>query len=83
MQLKYFEKTRVLKDSMMKKLIYFAILTAGLASCQTAKQTDYKPQEAAKPQAYYADWDRAVRADVDMQNMYLNTPRQIDTHAKP
>jgi len=61
----------------MKKLIYFAILTAGLASCQTAKQTDYKPQEAAKPQAYYADWDRAVRADVDMQNMYLNTPRQI------
>lgn len=61
----------------MKKIVYFAILTAGLASCQTGQQTTYEPQEAAKPQAYYADWDRAVRADVDMQNMYLNTPRQI------
>ena len=61
----------------MKKIVYFAILTAGLTACQTAEQTVYEPQEAAKPQAYYADWDRAVRADVDMQNMYLNTPRVI------
>jgi len=61
----------------MKKLIYFVALMLGVASCQTGKQAEYEPKEAAKPQAYYADWDRAVRADVDMQNMYLNTPRKI------
>lgn len=27
--------------------------------------------------AYYSDWDRAVRADVDMQNMYAGTPSKI------
>lgn len=61
----------------MKKLIYFAVLTLGMTACQTQKQTVYEPEKAAAPQAYYADWDRAVRADVDMQNMYLNTPRKI------
>ena len=61
----------------MKKLICFFALVLGVTSCQTQQQTVYEPQEAAKPQAYYADWDRALRADVDMQNMYLNTPRKI------
>ena len=61
----------------MKKLVYFAALTFGLVSCQQQRQTVYQPEAAAVPQAYYADWDRAIRADVDMQNMYLNTPRQI------
>lgn len=61
----------------MKKVVCFMAVTFGLLACQTNKQTDYEPQQAATPQAYYADWDRAVRADIDMQNMYLNTPRYI------
>jgi len=61
----------------MKKLIYFCASVIGLVSCQQQRQTVYEPQAAAIPQAYYADWDRAVRVDVDMQNMYLNAPRQI------
>lgn len=28
--------------------------------------------------AYYSDWDRAVRYDVDMQNMYANTPLKLE-----
>lgn len=28
--------------------------------------------------ALYSDWDRAVRVDVDMQNMYANSPRKIE-----
>ncbi|MBO4294380.1 MAG: hypothetical protein J5896_02920 [Alphaproteobacteria bacterium] len=61
----------------MKKIVSFVALMFGVLSCQNNKQMDYEPQQAAKPQAYYADWDRAVRADIDMQNMYLNAPRQI------
>ncbi|HCU58584.1 MAG TPA: hypothetical protein DIC64_01225, partial [Alphaproteobacteria bacterium] len=61
----------------MKKLVYFAASLIGLVSCGQQRQAVYEPQAAATPQAYYADWDRAVRVDVDMQNMYLNTPRQI------
>lgn len=30
------------------------------------------------PPAYYTDWDRAVRVDIDMQNMYVGTPRKIE-----
>ncbi len=62
----------------MKKILCFIASVLGLVSCQQERQTVYQPELAAtKPQAYYADWDRAVRVDVDMQNMYLNTPREI------
>ena len=61
----------------MKKLVCFMALLFGLLSCQSGKQNDYESSQATAPQAYYEDWDRAVRADIDMQNMYLNTPRRI------
>jgi len=49
-----------------------------LTSCQTQNTAEYEAVQSQKaPEAYYADWDRAIRVDVDMQNMYLNTPRQI------
>ena len=28
--------------------------------------------------AYYTDWDRAIRVDVDMQNMFVRSPRKIE-----
>lgn len=62
----------------MKKLICLTACALALTSCQTRQETVYEAVEAQKaPEAYYADWDRAVRVDVDMQNMYLNTPRRI------
>lgn len=56
----------------MKKIICFAISLITLVSC--GMQTH---NENLSP-AYYSDWDRAIRIDVDMQNMYLNTPRKIE-----
>jgi len=64
----------------MKKIICFlGVLTGFLAACST---TDTAPTitEAPVMSAYYSDWDRAVRADVDMQNMYAGTPSKV---AKP
>lgn len=62
----------------MKKLICMTSCVLALSSCQTQHTAEYEAVQSQKaPEAYYADWDRAVRVDVDMQNMYLNTPRQI------
>ncbi len=63
----------------MKKTIYMTACFLALVSCRTQQETVSQPATAAAevPQAYYADWDRAVRVDVDMQNMYLNTPRHL------
>ncbi|MDR1026507.1 MAG: hypothetical protein LBL47_03815, partial [Lactobacillus sp.] len=33
-----------------------------------------RPAEAKK----YSEWDRVLRADTDMQNMYVSTPRKIE-----
>ncbi len=66
----------------MKKIVCFIVCLFAVVSCQTQKQTTYLPyggevQPQDPPQAYYEDWDRAIRVDVDMQNMYLNTPRKL------
>ena len=62
----------------MKKLIYFLGSAAGLlAACSTTKTQEIPVVEAPMMSAYYSDWDRAVRADVDLQNMYVGTPSQI------
>ena len=64
----------------MKKTICFAASMLALAACHTENEPTYYQQQiqaVEEPQAYYKDWDRAIRADVDMQNMYLNTPRHI------
>ena len=38
---------------------------------------DYQQNEVPTPVAY-DDWDRAIRVDVDMQNMYVSTPQKIN-----
>ncbi len=59
----------------MKKIFCFVTSLFALSSCQNYdNQADYNNQSS---QAYYSDWDRAIRIDTDMQNMYANTPRKI------
>ena len=59
----------------MKKILCFAASLLALASCQNhTQEVSYDGQTS---QAYYSDWDRAIRVDTDMQNMYANTPRKI------
>ncbi len=61
----------------MKKIIFFTGALAGLlAACSTTK-TQEEVVEAPVMSAYYSDWDKAVRADTDLQNMYIGTPSQI------
>ena len=60
----------------MKKLFCFAASLLMLASCHLEGYNANRGQQPAP--AYYSDWDRAIRIDVDMQNMYLNTPRKIE-----
>ena len=60
----------------MKKIICFIGAVASfLAACSTTEPI--QTIEAPVLSAYYSDWDRAVRADVDMQNMYIDTPSKI------
>lgn len=62
---------------MMKKIIcVLGACTGLLASCSTTT-SQQQVVEAPVMSAYYSDWDRAVRADVDMQNMYIGTPSKI------
>ncbi len=61
----------------MKKYIYIVGAALGfLAACSTDRTTE-PVIDAPVMSAYYSDWDRAVRADVDMQNMYVATPSKI------
>lgn len=62
----------------MKKFTYFLGIAASiiLAACSMTPAF-YEVTDAPVMSAYYSDWDRAVRADVDMQNMYIGTPSQI------
>ena len=59
----------------MKKIFFLAAGILMIASCylQSGANREQEPNPA-----YYSDWDRAIRIDVDMQNMYLNTPRKIE-----
>ena len=60
----------------MKKILYIAVSLLALSSCQNYdNEVSYDKQPS---QAYYTDWDRAIRIDADMQNMYANTPRKIE-----
>ena len=64
----------------MKKVICFTGVFAGLlAACSstTSETQEIVVTEAPTVSAYYSDWDRAARADIDMQNMYIGTPTRI------
>ena len=52
-------------------LLIFALLFNASCSYQSDKQ------ELPAPVAY-SDWDRAIRVDVDMQNMYATSPKKIN-----
>ena len=60
----------------MRKIICFmGAIAVFLAACSSVEtEPDVVITEAPVMSAYYSDWDRAVRADVDMQNMYLKLP---------
>ena len=60
----------------MKKFFVAAVSLLALSSCQNYDSKDSYNKQTS--QAYYSDWDRAIRIDVDMQNMYANTPRKIE-----
>lgn len=63
----------------MRKIICFmGAIAVFLAACSSVEtEPDVVITEAPVMSAYYSDWDRAVRADVDMQNMYAGTPSKI------
>lgn len=59
----------------MKKLLLFSIM--GLISVVSCTSGNRRSASVPTPVAY-TDWDRAIRVDVDMQNMYAATPRKIE-----
>ncbi len=61
----------------MKKFICFLGACTGLLASCSSTTSQQQVVEAPVMSAYYSDWDRAVRADVDMQNMYIGTPSKI------
>lgn len=56
----------------MKKLLLSLI--SGILMLSACSRTE---GDSPAP-AYYSDWDRAIRADVDMQNMFVRSPRKIE-----
>lgn len=62
----------------MKKIICFVGALAGLLAACSSTEPAPIITDAPVMSAYYSDWDRAVRADVDMQNMYVGTPSRIE-----
>lgn len=61
----------------MKKIILFTGAIAGLLAACSSTAPQEEVVDAPVMSAYYSDWDKAVRADVDLQNMYIGTPSQI------
>ncbi len=64
---------------MKKLLISLFIPVMFAASCgQNNTVNSPNPADYGKESVLYNDWDRAVRIDVDMQNMYVSTPTKIE-----
>ena len=61
----------------MKKCMYFIGATVVFLSACSIYTDNNTSVDVPVMSAYYSDWDRAVRADVDMQNMYIGTPSSI------
>ena len=57
----------------MKKLLFLMLGILAAAGCSDKENYNNKQPDAA----YYSDWDRAIRYDVDMQNMYANAPLKL------
>ena len=59
-------------EVMKKSVLAFLGAVFMLVSCNRGT-----PDNRPSP-AYYTDWDRAIRVDVDMQNMFVRSPRKIE-----
>lgn len=63
----------------MKKFLSFALVLTALVACYTKSDRHSVTTPVSQEiRDYYTEWDRAVRIDADMQNMYLNAPRKIE-----
>ncbi|MBR3661710.1 MAG: hypothetical protein IKN67_00325 [Alphaproteobacteria bacterium] len=62
----------------MKKLLSFIVGILAVVSCAKKDNTTTYTYTDTPSAAYYSEWDKAIRYDVDMQNMYANTPRKIE-----
>ena len=61
----------------MKKLLLLSIIgSLFISACGFNEWTEEK--DGIPAPVAYSDWDRAIRVDVDMQNMYAATPRKIE-----
>ncbi len=66
---------------MKKTLLSLLSLVFIAASCTSEKPAQAPREEQVKieqSQAYYSEWDKAIRIDVDMQNMFTNAPRKLE-----
>jgi len=62
----------------MKKLVISLFAAALTLTACGRDDYDYSKNAHDPSAVYYNDWDRAVRVDVDMHNMYVSTPRKIE-----
>lgn len=62
----------------MKKLLISLFSSVLLLSSCGQNNDVNSVADYSSETVYYNDWDRAVRIDVDMQNMYVSTPRKIE-----
>ena len=69
----------------MKKLFCLMIGTLAAVGCMNSHTATNGTQPSGQSYiavgpdaAYYSDWDKAIRYDVDMQNMYANAPTKIE-----
>lgn len=66
----------------MKKILSSLLLIIMAASaCTSHPRDDSKSLEvmvSGPEPVYYSDWDRAIRADVDLQNMFVDAPTKIE-----
>ena len=61
----------------MKKFLSSVLVVAlGVAACAAPEPIEV--MVSGPEPVYYSDWDRAIRADVDMQNMFVDMPQKIE-----
>ena len=61
---------------MKKNLCSFLVISTIVSAC-VAPKTEEIMVSGPEP-VYYSDWDRAIRADVDVQNMFIDAPQKIE-----
>lgn len=61
---------------MKKFLSSILAVIASVSACTTPEPIEV--MVSGPEPVYYSDWDRAIRADVDMQNMFVDMPQKIE-----